>query len=252
MGGCGSGVAKSHPHPSKKFTPAPIMLTGGFSHPHPHPRVTRRVPGARWVWQPAAALEVDGNGGWRPAAALEVNCGGGWRPTGGFGGRASGRRVGDRRRSWPPRSGWPLGVGLAAAGGSADGVGDWGLGGCSPGRLAGGRLLCRSGTGSRDGESGPWGCGARGQTRKQDFVPEVRVLVGLGQIVEICYFTGPMGHPRVEIYTRPRPGILRVRVWVHPWVQFNTHTCTQWVWHPRAPAPTGRTAIPKSREDPPW
>jgi hypothetical protein len=51
MGGCGSGVANSHPHPhmSKKFTPAPIMLTGGFSHPHPHPRVTRRVPGARWV-----------------------------------------------------------------------------------------------------------------------------------------------------------------------------------------------------------
>jgi hypothetical protein len=51
MGGCGSGVAKSHPHPhsSKKFTPAPIMLKGGFSHPHPHPRVTRRVLGARWV-----------------------------------------------------------------------------------------------------------------------------------------------------------------------------------------------------------
>jgi hypothetical protein len=35
MGGCGSGVAKSHPHPSKKFTPAPIMLKGGFS-PHTH------------------------------------------------------------------------------------------------------------------------------------------------------------------------------------------------------------------------
>jgi hypothetical protein len=56
---------------------------------------------------------------------------------------------------------------------------------------------------------------------------------------------GPMGHPRVEIHTRPRPGLLRVRVWVHPRVRFDTHTRSQWVWHPRAPAPTGRTAIPK-------
>jgi hypothetical protein len=55
---------------------------------------------------------------------------------------------------------------------------------------------------------------------------------------------GPMGHPRVEIHTRPRPGLLRVRVWVHPRVRFDTHTRTQWVWHPRAPAPTGRIAIP--------
>jgi hypothetical protein len=34
---------------------------------------------------------------------------------------------------------------------------------------------------------------------------------------------GPMGHPRVEIHTRPRPGLLRVRVWVHPRVRFDTH-----------------------------
>jgi hypothetical protein len=55
-----------------------------------------------------------------------------------------------------------------------------------------------------------------------------------------------MGHPRVDIHTRPRPGLLRVRVrvWVHPQVRFDTRTRTQWVWHPRAPAPTSRTAIP--------
>jgi hypothetical protein len=66
--------------------------------------------------------------------------------------------------------------------------------------------------------------------------------------VEICYFTGPMGHPRVEIHTRPRPGLLWVRVWMHPRVRCDTHTRTQWVWHPRAPAPTGRTAIPTAEQ----
>jgi hypothetical protein len=38
---------------------------------------------------------------------------------------------------------------------------------------------------------------------------------------------------------------------VHPRVRFDTHTRTQWVWHPRAPAPTAGTAIPNSNPPPP-
>jgi hypothetical protein len=108
----------------------------------------------------------------------------------------------------------------------ADGMAGMGIGGALGSRLVGG-VAC-----------GAWG------TRFCSWGSGVRVLVGLGQTMEICYFTGPMGHPRVEIHTRPRPDLLWVRVWVHPRVQFDTHTRTQWVWHPRAPAPTGRTAIP--------